>query len=872
MENQNPEIPKSHRFILKFIKPIIWGLSTLLILVGLLLGLVFIYEDEVKQAIIEKLNQHLNAEIRVDAKNIDLTIIRSFPSTAIDFKDLTCFEPGTSKNRDTLFQAGRISLQFNVMDLFYGKYNINQIDLNQIRLRLKVDKNGHENYIIWKTNNEKSNNQKVSFQLERVNLKNIKFYYRNLQNNTSIDLNMQQADFSGKFNESAYALTSEGEFLANRFKFKGVNYLKNKNVIYAIRLDVNKNTYKIEKSELKINEVNIALKGMIENQSDILHANLTFSAQNLDVQNTLSLLPESQKKRLSDYEGEGTFYLHGSVSGPLNSNDSPDIQANFGVKKASLKYKPSDLKAEQISFTGSYVNRMGNEELVLDDIHAVLNANYIRGRYRMINFNDPYIDTRFNVNANLKELLAFYPIDTITEIQGALKLDAEIKGKLANLKSDFTDVSNYSKGHAELNGVNISFKHDKNKWNIPSGKFSLENNNIIAEDLLLKIGTSDLELKGELINFVPWLLKENQKLMVEAQCHAKYILLDELIFSPETSSDKNFELPENLSFQLNTSIDKIQLGKFTAQNLSGEIGLRDKKVFGEQISCDAMGGKIYLSGILEECINEIKIKGEAKLNDIDVKTMMYEMNNFSQNEILDKHVKGKGDFSLDFSSEWDKKWNCDLSKLLASFDLQLEKGELTGYKPLEKLGKFIELKELQQIRFNTLKSHLEIKNRQIEISRTNISSSAINLEFHGTHSFENKIDYHIKLLLSDLLAKRPGKNKELDEELSYTEQDPANNRCVFLSMKGDINNPVISYDRKAMKEKIKDDIKKEKQNLKSILKEEFGFFKRDTSVKTPVEEKKKQQKFLIDNGTKKTESTQNKLSPKKPKDKDDEDF
>jgi len=51
-------------------------------------------------------------------------------------------------------------------------------------------------------------------------------------------------------------------------------------------------------------------------------------------------------------------------------------------------------------------------------------------------------------------------------------------------------------------------------------------------------------------------------------------------------------------------------------------------------------------------------------------------------------------------------------------------------------------------------------------------------------------------------------------------------------MTGTVDNIAIKYDRKGMKEKIKNDIKEEKQNLRQVLKEEFGLFKKDSLRKS----------------------------------------
>jgi hypothetical protein len=62
-------------------------------------------------------------------------------------------------------------------------------------------------------------------------------------------------------------------------------------------------------------------------------------------------------------------------------------------------------------------------------------------------------------------------------------------------------------------------------------------------------------------------------------------------------------------------------------------------------------------------------------------------------------------------------------------------------------------------------------------------------------------------------------------------------------MKGPVDNPKFGYDHNGVKEKIKTDIVREKQNLKGILKEEFGMFKKDTNR---IETRKKKEELQID--------------------------
>ena len=101
------------------------------------------------------------------------------------------------------------------------------------------------------------------------------------------------------------------------------------------------------------------------------------------------------------------------------------------------------------------------------------------------------------------------------------------------------------------------------------------------------------------------------------------------------------------------------------------------------------------------------------------------------------------------------------------------------------------------------------------------------------------------------------------------ENDPENRRCVFILMTGTVENPIIKYDRKGLKQKIGEDLKAEKHSLKQILKEEFGLFKKDSTLNQQATPKG-EQKFKIEVGEKKEQKTNN-LQPKK-KEEDDDDF
>ena len=86
-------------------------------------------------------------------------------------------------------------------------------------------------------------------------------------------------------------------------------------------------------------------------------------------------------------------------------------------------------------------------------------------------------------------------------------------------------------------------------------------------------------------------------------------------------------------------------------------------------------------------------------------------------------------------------------------------------------------------------------------------------------------------------------------------------------MTGTIDNPTIKYDSKSALKNVQQDLKVEKQTLKTILKEEFGLFKKDSSLnnKTPKDDTKVIIKW--EEADKKEEKKELK-QPKKPEEED----
>ena len=144
------------------------------------------------------------------------------------------------------------------------------------------------------------------------------------------------------------------------------------------------------------------------------------------------------------------------------------------------------------------------------------------------------------------------------------------------------------------------------------------------------------------------------------------------------------------------------------------------------------------------------------------------------------------------------------------------------FKPLESLSDYINLDDLKEVQFSTLENRIEIDNNVITIPDMEIRSSALSVFLSGTHTFEQRIDYSIKLLLSELLSNTfRKKNTSINNEFGEVDEDGQIFTTVYLKMTGNTNDPIISFDGLKIKEDIQESINAEIETIKTIIKEDI---------------------------------------------------
>ena len=255
-----------------------------------------------------------------------------------------------------------------------------------------------------------------------------------------------------------------------------------------------------------------------------------------------------------------------------------------------------------------------------------------------------------------------------------------------------------------------------------------------------------------------------------------------------------------------------------------KVSYKNKALKAKDIYLETMSG-IIKSNITFEQIRDGKLRliSNTALDDINVRQLFYEFHNFGQSTMRHKHLKGKIDSEIYLRNEWDNSFNPIDDRLYSFIDVKIVNGELLDFEPLMMMSDYISVEELKRIKFSTLENQIEIKNNIIEIPFMEIYSTAIDIAGSGIHSFDNEMDYEFKILLNEILGNKfKRKHKKKVSEFGIVENNGIKGIAMFLKMKGNIDNPEISYNTLRLRESLSQGFKKEKKELKEIIKNQFN--------------------------------------------------
>ncbi len=845
-------------------------LSSVVVLFALSLAL----QDRVAGVIIETLNRNISTKIEIGSYR--LSLLKKFPKAFFELKNIVVYSsPDFNRkefkgiNTDTLLAAEAASVDFKMIDLLRGVYTFKTITVRSGNLNLYTDSTGKYNYSFTKKVIDDYEGR-VRLNLERINIADVRLLYHDLRVDLIIRCILTNGRLKSRIRGSNIDFDGNSEVLFNSISLGKTSF----NHHFLARMDVglNKNDKGIffRKSVMSFDKQDIKLTGFISEDN---YLDLSISGKQIDISRAFHYLSDNYRNLFTEYRPSGVLDLDCRIKGKSSRLEDPHYDISLSVKDGGLQRTRSDLGISKLRFDASITNGIKNRKetgkLNISNFTAGIGSSVLNGSFSASDFSRPNADLKLKGVFVPSEFRELFRIESLGSSSGFIDLDINLSGLMERKDHySFYDLSELNSRSEigfrsfgiELTGRNISLKNANGKLTV-TGAASAEKLDFILNDQIFS-------LSGRIENLPKWLAGKPVNLTGNVSVYSPCIK-PELFFNDSGSKDEKEKasaplfLPRDILVDLNINLDTLKYKKFDAVNLSGQVSFKPGMLNFRSVRFASQNGTVTGNGLVVQNRNKSFIgRGSFSVNKVDVKKSFTSFNNFGQNFIKAENITGSLSGAITLVLPVDSMLNPDMRSLVAEGKYSLTDGALIDFDPVKALSKFISLSELENIKFARLDNDFFIRNNYFYVPMMQIRSSAVDLSVNGKHSFDNDYEYHVEMLLSEILSRKARKTRKISSEFGEVEDDGLGRTLIFLKLTGKGENVDVSYDMKAAGSKIRNDIRNERQLLKNLLNEEYGMYPAQGDPSGKVQNSKPRFRITWE-GTETTTSEQESSSEKK---------
>jgi len=779
----------------------------------------FLFKDKIINQFIREANKQLNTPVAVG--RIDVSVWKNFPRLSIVMSDVSIEDSHPGKY--PLLTAKELAFEMNLIDAWKGNYLIEGLQVTDSETNLKVNLEGVNNYTIAKSTPGNTQGS-VKFALHNVRLVNTVVHYNDQSLNQQHTYTSKNLNASIDTDSDIYAIEADGDLTTTMIAVEGRSYLTGKTFAIESSLiydDVRK-ILTIKPSLLRLREASFNASGTYswktKNEIDI-----RVDGKDADIQTLVSFLPESTAGSLAQYRSDGEVYFKARLTGELGKNANPSLNIDFGCTRATLYHPTYKSRIEGATLEGSFkTNDVMNTavgRLSLKNISGKLNGEPFAGNLTINNFNSPDVVCDFKGRVDAAALLGFYPIEQVRSASGSLLANVSFNGKIDLLKKKSTAQKVSTQGTIDLQNIAFNFGKDNTRIEQLSGNLQFSNNDLALSNVSGQLGNSDFTLNGFFKNIITFLLFDNQQIGIETDLKSRFLDVDQLFAmgfgnsANGTAQEYEFSISRNINMNFNCDVQSLRYKRFHANDLKGDLLVKNEMAVSRNITFRSMGGNMTLSGIVDSHNKKaIDVVSTFRLNGIYIDSIFYVFENFKQEFIQDKHLKGQTTAEVNLEMTLNPNLRLFQETLTGDITASIKNGELNNFEPMKKLNRFLNDEGLSHLRFSELKNDIHIENKTIYIPQMEVRTNVTSLRLSGTHTFDQRIDYHIVAPLIN------NKNVNYQEAKSALEQDGEGQTKIFLKIVGTTDEYRVAYDTEAVKKKIASDLKNEVKELKEAFK------------------------------------------------------
>lgn len=818
----------------------------LVLLVAALFILPSFFKGDIIKIIQNQTEKYIDAEVSIG--DIELSMFKSFPNLNVAVKQVSISGKEEFK-QDTIAYIPLFEASVNLKSLISGnEIIINKVLLKDSRFAPLVTASGKANWDILISNDTTSvssaqpeasteqDKEDKGLVFNDIAIEHLQMSYSDLQSSTYAgveDLNLQ---LSGNFSASHTLLKLV-------LTLQDISFRQQDNV-WANQMDFAWNTeiganfeeqvYELQNSNLSINELLLNLDGKVAILKDKYRIDLTMNAPDTKFESLLALIPKNFKHYLDGLNASGDFNLNIKANGEVYENHLPAIDAQLKVNQAEVQYSGLPEAIRKINIDLNVTNPGGSLDSTTVDLKRIsfdIAGNPFSMFLKVSHLDDPLLKGGANGTINFSNLKKALPLKDIT-LAGVVTTDITLEGKYQYIEKELYEKF-IAKGNISLKDILYKDADFPKGISIPQGSVTITPAKLNLNNLLVKINSSDFSLKGNISNYLPYILK-NETLNGNFSLSSQMINLNEFMAAPAKSADSvpatqakastpatessaastsgsgsTLEIPRNLNLQLNTDIQTILFDKLTIKDVTGNISLADAIATLKNLKMNMLNGSMVMNGKYDATKPlSPTVNFDLNVKDFDIKSAFNSFSFIRQSLPIAMNCQGLISSNMKFAATLDQNMELVMNSVNGNGFLESKEILINDNPAMTQLAGVLKNDELSRLSISYLKINFKLENGNIVIEpfKTTIAGNPVTI--YGEQSVEGQLNYtfsanvnrkYFGKEINNLLQAIPGSNN-------------IQNLDVDLKLEGSLNKPVVKPDLTKAVNALKKEAEKELKN------------------------------------------------------------
>ncbi|MEM8891937.1 MAG: AsmA-like C-terminal region-containing protein, partial [Bacteroidota bacterium] len=368
--------------------------------------------------------------------------------------------------------------------------------------------------------------------------------------------------------------------------------------------------------------------------------------------------------------------------------------------------------------------------LRLEDIFTYQGENFVPEDYRHEEFDNLALHFSSSMHYKDSELQS---IDIDLD-----KFDAKMHLHPMRFK-DFNGRIHYENEHLLLE--NFHAQMGRSIFNVNMDYFLGDDPAVRKRDNYLSLKTNYIDF-DQLSNYnlAP---PQEKKAIAEVQ---KTVQADTSDVAEHAEAFNLYELPFT-DMRFDVDIGHFIYHRLDLQNINANFRItQDHYVYVDTMSMNAAGGAFQMKGYFNGSDpKHIYLKPEIEVQHVNLDKLLFKFENFGQDVIVSENLHGELSAKITGNIRVYPDFVPDLDHSEVHMDVEAVNGRLENYDYMLMLSDYFGDKDLSNVRFDTLRNHLDVTNGVLSIPTMTIESTLGHMDISGRQDMNDNIDYYMRI-------------------------------------------------------------------------------------------------------------------------------